>query len=81
MATRDPLLPHLADVLRQLRQSRGRSQEAIAHQAELTVNAYGNIERGQADPGLTKVARIADALGVSLAELGAALDERRNAAP
>jgi DNA-binding XRE family transcriptional regulator len=51
LATRDPLLPHLADVLRELRQSRGRSQEAIAHEAELTVNAYGNIERGQADPG------------------------------
>jgi DNA-binding XRE family transcriptional regulator len=80
MATRDPLLPQLADVLRELRQSQGRSQEAVAHHAELTVNAYGNIERGQADPGLTKVARIADALGVSLAELGAALDERRNAA-
>jgi transcriptional regulator with XRE-family HTH domain len=44
-----------------------------------TVNAYGNIERGKADPRLTKVARIADALGVSLAELGAALDERRKA--
>jgi transcriptional regulator with XRE-family HTH domain len=78
MATADALLPHLADVLRGLRQSKGRSQEAIAHDAELTVNAYGRIERGQADPGLTSLARIADALGVSLAELGAALDERRN---
>ena len=74
--TRDPLLAHLADVLRELRGA-DRSQEAVAHDARLTVNAYGNIERGQADPGLTKVARIADALGVSLAELGAALDERR----
>jgi transcriptional regulator with XRE-family HTH domain len=80
MATADALLSHLGDVLRELRNSRDRSQEAIAHDAQLTVNAYGRIERGQADPGLTKVARIADALGVSLAELGAALDERRNAA-
>jgi transcriptional regulator with XRE-family HTH domain len=77
MATRDAFLSHLSAVLRELRQSRDRSQEAIAHDAGLTVNAYGSIERGQADPGLTKVARIADALEVSLAELGAALDERR----
>jgi transcriptional regulator with XRE-family HTH domain len=75
MPTADPLLSHLADVLRELRKSR--SQEAVAHAAALTVNAYGRIERGQADPGLTSIARIADALGVSLAELGAALDERR----
>jgi transcriptional regulator with XRE-family HTH domain len=76
MATvHDPLLSHLAAVLRELRKSR--SQEAVAHDAELTVNAYGRIERGQADPGLTTLARIADALGVSLAELGAALDDRR----
>ena len=80
MATVDALLSHLADVLRELRKSRDRSQEAIAHDAQLTVNAYGRIERGQADPGLTSLARIADALGVSLAELGAALDERRKAA-
>jgi transcriptional regulator with XRE-family HTH domain len=79
MATPDPLLSHLADVLRELRKARDRSQEAIAHDAELTVNAYGRVERGQADPGLTSLARIADALGVSLAELGAALDERRQA--
>jgi transcriptional regulator with XRE-family HTH domain len=77
MATADALLSHLADVLRGLRTSRGRSQEAIAHDADLTVNAYGRIERGQADPGLTSLARIADAPGVSLAELGAALDDRR----
>jgi transcriptional regulator with XRE-family HTH domain len=37
------------------------------------------IERGPSEPGLTSRARIADALGVSLAELGAALDGRRKA--
>jgi transcriptional regulator with XRE-family HTH domain len=50
MATADPLLSHLAAVLRGLRVSRGRSQEAIARDADLTVNAFGRIERGQADP-------------------------------
>jgi transcriptional regulator with XRE-family HTH domain len=77
MSTADPLLPQLGVVLRELRESRGRSQESLAHDAGLTVNAFGRIERGQADPAFSSLVRIADALGVSLAELGAALDASR----
>jgi transcriptional regulator with XRE-family HTH domain len=66
---------HLASVLRALREERGRSQEALAHDAGLTVAALARIERGQANPSWTTVRRIATGLGISLAELGRAVDE------
>jgi hypothetical protein len=37
LATADPLLSHLAVVLRELRESRGRSQEAITRDADLRI--------------------------------------------
>jgi transcriptional regulator with XRE-family HTH domain len=68
----------LAAVLREARESRGRSQEAVAHEAGMTVGALGRIERAQADPAWSRVSEIAAALGLSLAELGARIDSRRD---
>jgi DNA-binding XRE family transcriptional regulator len=67
----------LAAAIRTLRETTGRSQEDIAHTAGLTNTAYGRIERGQSDPAWSSVVRIARALDVTLAELGAAVDSRR----
>jgi transcriptional regulator with XRE-family HTH domain len=69
--------PVLAATLRALRESQGRSQEAVAHDAGLTVAAFGRIERAQADPSWTSVTKIARVLGISLTELGRELDARR----
>ncbi len=66
----------LAATLRALREAQGRSQEAVAHDAGLTIAAFGRIERSQADPAWTTVVRIARVLGVSLAELGREIDAR-----
>lgn len=77
MARGDAPDTDLAAVLRDLRVSQDLSQEAVAHDAGLTVAAYGRIERGQADPSWTSVVGIADVLGVSLAELGRQFDARR----
>ena len=41
------------------------------------LSSYARIERGPANPTWRSVSRIAGALGVTLAELGAAIDERR----
>jgi transcriptional regulator with XRE-family HTH domain len=71
--------PLLAATLRALRESQGRSQEAVAHDAGLTVAAFGRIERAQADPSWTSVTRIAGVLGITLAELGREIDIQRNA--
>jgi transcriptional regulator with XRE-family HTH domain len=52
-----------ANILR-LRNAIGATQEDIADAAELDVGYLGKIERGQRNPSLKKLVRIADALGV-----------------
>jgi transcriptional regulator with XRE-family HTH domain len=77
MSPRDRADPHLAEGHARLRERDGRSQEALAHDARLTVAAMARVERAQTNPTWTTVLRIADALGVSLAQLGRAVDNRR----
>jgi transcriptional regulator with XRE-family HTH domain len=66
----------LASALRQARERSGRSQEAIAHDAGTTVGTLARIERAQTNPTWTTVRRLASALGLTMAELGRAVDER-----
>ena len=68
--------PDLAAILRALRESQGRSQEALAHAAGIAVNSLRRIEYGQSNPTWTTVRTIAAALGISLAELGRQIDAR-----
>lgn len=69
--------PDLAAALRAFREVKARSQEDVAHSAGLTIAAYGRIERGQSDPAWSSVVKIANELGVTLSELGSAIDSRR----
>jgi transcriptional regulator with XRE-family HTH domain len=64
-----PVDPNLARVLRAAREKQGRSQEAVAHDAGLTVTALARIERAQANPTWTTVLQILGALGLSLQQL------------
>lgn len=66
--------PRLARVIRDLRIRGALSQEAVAHQAGLTVSAYARIERAEVNPTWTTVVGVARALGVSLAELSEAVE-------
>jgi transcriptional regulator with XRE-family HTH domain len=70
--------PDLAHVLRALRESQGRSQESLAHAAGISVNSLRRLEYGQSNPTWTTVRTLADALDLSLSDLGRALDERRS---
>jgi transcriptional regulator with XRE-family HTH domain len=67
----------LATALRRLRTERGETQEDLAHRAGLTVAAFARIERGHANPTWTTVRRIAEALEISLAALGEAVELER----
>ncbi len=69
-----PIDPALPAVLRRLREARGLSQEATAIAAGVALNTYSRIELGQQSPTWPTVRRIARALDVSMAELGAAVD-------
>lgn len=54
--------------VRELRLAKGVSQEALAEEAGLHRNYIGSVERGERDIGVGATARIAGALGLSLAD-------------
>ena len=55
--------------LRELRTVRGYSQEQLAEMAALHWTYVGGIERGERNPTLINVEKLARALGISLPEL------------
>jgi transcriptional regulator with XRE-family HTH domain len=64
-----PELRALGDAIRQLRRKRELSQEALAFAADIHPKHLSEIERANKDPRSTTVVRLADALGVTVAEL------------
>lgn len=76
-----PDLLALAKAIRHLRRERGLPQEALGAAAGLSGRHVSVIERAERDPRATTIVRLADALGVTLAELfGEAEEQSRNAA-
>jgi len=57
---------------RQVRHAHGLSQLDMVRFADFSLSHYQKIERGDLDPRLTTIKRLADAFGVSMSEL---LDE------
>jgi transcriptional regulator with XRE-family HTH domain len=66
--------PALAAALRGLREDRGLALEAVAFRAGVSADAIGRIELGRSSPSWVTVRAITKALGVSLAELAAAIE-------
>ena len=65
----------LGSAIRQLREGRGLTQEALAHEAGITTGTLSLIERGQSNPAWGTVSRLADALGSSMGEVGKLTDK------
>lgn len=65
----DEFLRRLAERLTQLRQAKGYSQDRLALESGLTRGALSKLERGDVDPRISTLAKIAHTLGVSLAHL------------
>jgi transcriptional regulator with XRE-family HTH domain len=57
--------------VRELREERGISQEAFALKCGMDRAHYGGTERGERNPSLTGVFKIASALGVPASEIHA----------
>ena len=55
--------------LRALRKQRGQSQEEFALLVDLDRTYIGGIERGERNPGLKVIIRIADTLNVPVSDL------------
>ncbi len=69
--TRDPRTepPRVGDTLASLRQAQGLSLEELSRKAGVSKSMLSQIERAQANPTVAVVWRLANALGVPLAEL------------
>jgi transcriptional regulator with XRE-family HTH domain len=65
------------DALRQLRSQRGFSQEGLAHRAGLDRTYVSGIERGERNPSLANLLKIAAALDVELSEWAIAAEKAR----
>ncbi len=72
---RDQVLKRFGKTLRELRTERGLSQWALADKAGLDHNYIGMIERGERNPAVVNVVKIADALGVTPGELFRGLEK------
>jgi len=67
--------PALGQAIRELRQKRDVTQEALAPQAGITPKTLSLIERGEANPTWGTVQGIAAALRVSMGELAKLADK------
>lgn len=66
---RHPVLLTFGRAVREARSESGMSQEELAHLSGVDRSYMSSIERGEQNVGLMSMHRIAEALGVSLAEL------------
>lgn len=55
--------------VRRLRTKKGLTQEQLAFEAKIDLTYVGGIERGERNPSLLVMARIADALSVPVQKL------------
>lgn len=66
--------PALGEAVRQLREKRGATQEAVARDAGITTATLSLVERGQANPTWDTLKKITAALNSSMGELGKLAD-------
>ncbi len=65
----ETLAKNLAFNIRALREKRGLSQQQIAHQAEIPRPTWANLESGEANPTVSVLTRVANALDVGVEQL------------
>jgi len=64
-----PVLVSLGEAIRTLRKAQGISQEELAHRSQIDRAYMSSVERGTQNPGVMTIIRIADALGIAVAEI------------
>ena len=63
------LIKRFGKRLRELRESSGMSQEALANEADVPISQIGRIERGEVNVTLSTLNNLSIALKISLPEL------------
>lgn len=66
---KEPILVAFGQRIRQLRKSRGLSQENLAFSAGVHRTYVGMIERGEKNITLSNIRKMADAFGIFVSEL------------
>lgn len=66
----------LGSTVREMREARGYSQERLAERADLHRTYLGGLERGERNPTVVVLLRLAEALNISLGELFAAIEAK-----
>lgn len=66
------------EALRTARLEAGLSQEALAERAGLDRTYVSGTERGRKNPTLKTIARLSDAIGISIADLMAQSEAKEN---
>ena len=74
---RNSSLVDLGDQIRILRRKSGWSQEAVAYRAGLDRTYFAGVERGERNPGVLNVVRIAEALSVEVGCLFERVERRK----
>ena len=72
-----PLRHKFGENIRQLRLSRGLTQEGIAEKSDLSVDAIRRIEWGTISPSLDTLSKLAVGLDISLRTLFSTYEQRR----
>ena len=67
--THDPIVGRFGQRLRTTRLERGMTQALLAEQAQVTLSYVTRLESGTSAPGIDLAARLAVALGTTVAEL------------
>jgi len=62
-------IKEFAQVLRQLREEKGWSQEQLAERADLNRSYLGEVERANAVPSIITVSKLAQALDIQMSTL------------
>lgn len=65
------------DNIRQLRLSRGFTQEGLAEKSDLSVDAVRRVEWGTISPSLDTLSKLADGLDISLPTLFSTFEHRK----
>ena len=65
----EKVIKALGAKVRELRASKGMSMEQLANAAEMEYKQLSRIERGEVNTSISRVAKLAEALGVDVKEL------------
>lgn len=76
MAAKTEVQERLGQAIKEIRASKSLTQEDLADRSGLHPTYISDIERGARNPSFLALVRLADGLGSTLAEIGAAYDKR-----